>query len=137
VVDLKRIPEPLMKFLTRAALLAFVFPAVINAATAVNGNWAGRAESDDNDARLFQLFAKTEGSVLTGRVSNADGWFELERGTIVGGSVNFDAVTAVEGGAPITAFSCSGTVIEETLDLTCILGDGSQKVYKLKPHVGA
>ena len=121
-----------MRPVVRAALLVVLLPVFAGAAGAVDGNWAGRADSDDQDAPPLLLELKTDGAALTGLITNGPAPLSLENGTASEAGIAFDAVRPVAGGIPSLAFSCSGTLKDGDIALTCQIAGGGEKKFLLK-----
>jgi hypothetical protein len=121
-----------MRPVVRAAMLVLLLPVLAGAASAVDGNWAGRADSPDKDAPPLLLMLKTDNNQLTGSIANGPAPMTLENGTASETAIVFDAVQRLDSGATALAFSCSGTLKDDAIDLTCqVAGGGGEKKFHL------
>jgi hypothetical protein len=130
-----------MKSVARTLLSVLLFSAAASAAGSVDGPWAGRSASDQDDTPTLQLSFTTDGSGLTGWVTKDLKRYTIENGSAVNGYLVFDAVQAVEGGPSTLVLSCTGTATtgapsDDALDLKCQIAGGGEKTYALKRVIG-
>jgi hypothetical protein len=115
-----------MKLCVRVAAFLFLMPLVAGAASPVDGMWAGRMDSDE-DAALTLFTIKTDDAArLTGTVTGAGFALAIEDGAISNDTLTFTASN------PSLAFSCSGTLKDDEITMTCQVSGQGAKSFVVK-----
>jgi hypothetical protein len=107
-----------MRFFGRAAAFMLLLPALVCAASPIDGAWAGRFDGDPTSS-LITFVLKTDGNRVTGSIAGADIKLSIEDGTVADTTVQFNARPAPDA-APATALFCTGTLTgDDTIKMTC------------------
>jgi hypothetical protein len=115
-----------MKLCVRVAACLLLMPLVAGAASPVDGMWAGRMDSAE-DAPLTLFTIKTDDAAqLTGKVTGAGFALTIEQGAISNDTLTFTASN------PTLMFSCTGTLKNDEIALTCQVSEQGAKSFVVK-----